>query len=66
MAKNLFEYQAPTDQQVETMKAFRAMCKRISEFFDEVPMEPRCRALAKTKLEEVSMWGNKGIVFYES
>lgn len=59
-----FEYHQPTPEQTQRIIAFRQACKTLAALIVETPMEPRCKALAITKLEEVSMRGNQGIVFY--
>ncbi len=61
--KNLFEYQAPTDKQLEILKSLRALCKDLYDTMLEDLPESRYRSLAITKLEEVSMWQNKAVVF---
>lgn len=61
--KNHFEYQKPTDKSTETIKSFRQECKELSEFIIQNIPNCRERSVALTKLEEVSMWGNKAIVF---
>lgn len=63
MSKDPFEYQRPTEAQVNYITAVRLGCKELSELIDAIPMDGRCKALARTKLEELSMWANKGIVF---
>lgn len=63
MPKNRFEYQRPNDQMVELITAVRQGCSALDILLGSIPMDERCRALARTKLEEVSMWANKGIVF---
>lgn len=57
-----FEYVAPTPASVERISIVRRACK---ELHDTLLTLPPCRerSLAVTKLEEVSMWANKGIVF---
>lgn len=63
MAKHPFEYQAPTQVQTDTIKAFRVAMKQLHDaILQDIPA-CRERSLAITKLEEVSMWVNKAIVF---
>lgn len=57
-----FEYQKPTDEQVVVLTSVREKCKELYELILTLP-ESRERSLAVTKLEEASMWANKGIVF---
>lgn len=64
--KHPFEYQAPTPEQTEAIKAVRATLKDAYEvILTRVPVS-RERSLAITKLEECSMWANKAIVFEET
>lgn len=60
---NPFEYQKPTEESVEKIKAFREACESLNNLIIESIPESRERSLAITNLEQVSMWGNKGIVF---
>lgn len=60
--KHPFEYQAPNEYQVEHIKKVRERCKDLHTLLLTLP-ESRERSLAMTKLEEVSMWANKCIVF---
>lgn len=60
--KNPFEYVSPTDKSVEDIKLVREKCKELNDLL--LTLTPsRERSVAITKLEEVSMWANKGIVF---
>lgn len=61
--KNPFEYQVPTPTMVEQIQAVREECKRLHDVILEHVPSSRERSLAITKLEEVSMWANKAIVF---
>ena len=60
--KNPFEYQKPTDEMVTKITELREVCKAVHEKLLTLP-ESRNRSMAVTKLEEVSMWANKAIVF---
>lgn len=62
VVKNPFDYQKPTDEHVAKISEVREACKKLHEVLQTLPMS-RERAVAITKLEEVSMWANKGIVF---
>ena len=62
MEKNPFEYQAPTPEHVKQITMVREACKATHDALLSLP-QCRERSLAITKLEEVSMWANKGIVF---
>lgn len=60
--KNPFEYQTPTEQHIAKITMVREKCKDLHELLLTLP-ESRERSIAITKLEEVSMWANKSIVF---
>lgn len=61
MADPKFVYHKPTDEGTKRIIRFRFACATMYEaILKEVP-EGREKSLAITKLEEVSMWGNKGI-----
>lgn len=60
-----FEYQQPTPYQVKQIEAVRLAAKGLHDLLLSLPVG-RERSLAVTKLEEVSMWANKGIVFAEA
>lgn len=58
-----FEYNAPDAEQLERLKRTRSA---IRDAYNVIMKElPPCRerSLAITKLEEASMWANKGVVF---
>ena len=57
-----FEYQRPTSAQTKQIEAVREKAKELHDLLLSLP-PGRERSLAVTKLEEVSMWANKGIVF---
>ncbi|WP_143075554.1 DUF7681 family protein [Desulfomicrobium apsheronum] len=60
--KNPFVYVKPTDLSVEQITIVRDKCKELNDIL--LSLNPsRERSLAITKLEEVSMWANKSIVF---
>jgi len=60
--QNPFGYVKPTEKSVEDMKKVREMCSDLNKML--LDLNPsRERSVAITKLEEVSMWANKGIVF---
>lgn len=54
------QYIQPTDEQKATMQNFR---DKLETLYKEVELLPKNRgiSLAMTKLEEASMWLNKGI-----
>ena len=64
MPKHPFEYQRPTLEMVEQITLVREGCKALHDILLSLP-PCRERSLAITKLEECSMWMNKGIVFQE-
>ncbi|UQN06778.1 RyR domain-containing protein [Deinococcus sp. QL22] len=61
--KHPFEYQPPTIEQVNQIEEVRGALKAAYETLMTLPSS-RERSLAITKLEEASMWANKGIVFH--
>lgn len=61
--KDPFEYVAPTAASTEGIKEVRQACRDLSALIQRVTKSSRERSLALTKLEEVSMWANKAIVF---
>ena len=60
-SKHPFEYQKPTDEQVKKITEIREAMKVLYELLLTLP-ESRERSVAITKLEEASMWANKGII----
>ena len=63
--QNPFEYVKPTEKSVEDIKKVREMYSDLNKML--LDLNPsRERSVAITKLEEVSMWANKGIVFHQS
>lgn len=59
-----FEYHKPTDEQTLSIMTVRQACRDLYQvLLAEVPPSAE-RTLAIRKLEECSMWSNKGIVFY--
>lgn len=63
MYQHPFEYQRPTPEQVEQITVIREACKTLYETLKATLPPGREHALACTKLEEVSMWANKAVVF---
>lgn len=62
-AKNPFEYVAPTPESVEKIKKLREYCHGLNEMLLELVPNCRERSVAITRLEELSMWANKAVVF---
>lgn len=62
-SKHPFEYQAPTPEHVQQITAVREVLKTAHDTILAIMPPSRERSLAITKLEEASMWANKGIVF---
>ena len=60
-----FVYIAPDEISVALIKVFREKCLDLNTFILESIPPSRERSLALTKLEEVSMWGNKAVVFHQ-
>lgn len=61
MSKHPFDYHRPSQEQVDQITKVREGCKQLHATLLELP-PCRERSVAVTKLEEVSMWANKGIV----
>ena len=59
--KHPFDYHRPNEAQVQQISDLREGCKALHNILLTLP-NSRERSLAITKLEEVSMWGNKGII----
>ena len=59
--KHPFDYHSPNSEQVAQIATVRAGCKGLHSILLALPAG-RERSLAITKLEEVSMWANKGII----
>lgn len=55
-----FQYVQPTEEQKETMQAFRDKYEALATELKELPAS-RGLSLALTKLEESSFWLNKAI-----
>jgi len=64
--QNPFEYVKPTEQSVEDIKLIRERCDELHTLITQRIPNSREKSLAITKLEETSMWANKGIVFHQS
>ena len=63
-AKHPFDYHRPSPIQIDQISRLREGCKALYGIILELP-NCRERSLAVTKLEEVSMWGNKGIIMVD-
>lgn len=61
--KHPFEYQTPTPEHVQQITTVREALKAAHDTILATLPASRERSLAITKLEEASMWANKGIVF---
>jgi len=62
--KHPFDYHRPSEAQVDQITTVRKGCKALNEILLALP-SCRERSLAITKLEEVSMWANKGIIMVD-
>ncbi len=58
------EVREPTESQRENIKSVRAGCVALMDILSVLP-DNRRRSVAVTKLEEVFMWAEKGIIFSE-
>ena len=61
-AQHPFDYQKPSQNHIDKISEIRNACKSLYDLLCKLPFS-RESSLAKTKLEEVSMWANKAIVF---
>lgn len=59
--KHPFDYHRPSEKQVAQISTVRTGCKDLHAILEALP-PGRERDEAIKKLEEVSMWANKGIV----
>lgn len=59
--ENNFKYHEPKPGQPEKYNLLRQKSKELAYLIDELCPNSRERALAITKLEEVSMWANASI-----
>lgn len=62
--KHPFDYHRPSDAQIAQISKLREGCKTLHAILLELP-NCRERSLAITNLEQVSMWGNKGIIMVD-
>lgn len=60
-----FVYHQPSEAQVDTIISVREQCRNLHALLETLPQN-RETAIAVTKLEEVSMWANKGIVLEDA
>jgi len=59
-----FDYHKPNETQVMQITDVRESCKVLHNVLLQLP-SCRERSVAITKLEEVSMWANKGIIMVD-
>lgn len=62
MAKSVFEYRAPTNEEREALNDLQHYWLATEEAILRNVPEGRERSLAITKLQECRMWANAGIV----
>lgn len=60
--KHPFDYHRPSEEQVKQIALFRDGCKALHALIVETLPDGREKSTTITKLEEVSMWGNKAII----
>lgn len=60
-----FQYHAPSDEQLVRLQAMREAALAYTRVIMENLPNCRERSVALTKIEESSMWANKGAVFTE-
>lgn len=58
-----FGYERPSPDAVARIEKVRAKCKDLADLIERTCPPCRETSLAITKLEEVSFWANKGLVF---
>jgi hypothetical protein len=66
IGKHPFVYVMPTPESVETLSRLRGAMKDLHDAIIDMVPNSRERSIAITKLEECSMWVNKGIVFHQA
>ncbi|MBU3098377.1 MULTISPECIES: Acb2/Tad1 domain-containing protein [Clostridium] len=59
--ENNFKYHTPIEGQTEKYNKIREKAKELAYLIDKICPNSREKALANTKLEEVSMWANASI-----
>lgn len=63
LIEDRFSYHQPDEGMIKDIQIIRDLCKNLAVNILRINMDERCRQEAMTKLEEISMWANKGIVF---
>ncbi len=58
-----FEYQKPTERQLDTLSKFRQQYRELCDAISTSYPPGRYRSLALTALEESNLWLNKASVF---
>jgi K+-sensing histidine kinase KdpD len=58
-----FEYQQPTEEQTERIKALRQSFRDLNRQIENLIPASQERSLAVTNLRQAMMWANAGIVF---
>lgn len=58
-----FQYKRPSPAGVSRIETIRSACLDLAALIEKTCPSCRETSLALTKLEEVSFWANKGIVF---
>ena len=64
--KNNFTYHTPTEDMPKKFEALRNKAKELAFLIEELVPKGREQSLAHTKLQEVIMWANAGIVIPKS
>ena len=60
--KNNFTYHTPTEDMPKKFETLRNKAKELAFLIEELVPDGREKSLAHTKLQEVIMWANAGIV----
>lgn len=62
--KERFTYHAPTEGQPEVYEGLRDQCLLLALHINDVVPDSREKSTAISRLEEASMWANKGIAIH--
>jgi len=55
------EYRNLAANEIQAVEAIKNTAEIMEAIFENMPGDPRCKALAITKLEETVMWAVKGV-----
>ena len=63
---DLFKYKKPTEESIKKIHEVREACRVLNDVLEKNVSYERMGKVAFQKLEEVSMWANKSIVFNQN